>query len=147
LFSIEIEREEDREQGEREKGGKKQFSGKKGKRVEEKCKAIRWRIIPDSVVENLEDQGVYFLKTSLKKEGDDVAQEELVWTIYNCIRNIESSFRTLKTDLDLRPIFHQTDKASEAHLHLGLLAYWLVNTVRYKLKSIIFTRSGEKLFG
>ena len=35
----------------------------------------------------------------------------------------------------LRPIYHQTDGACEAHLHLGLLAYWLVNTVRYRLKT------------
>ena len=40
----------------------------------------------------------------------------------------------LKTDLDLRPIFHKTDDASMAHLHLGLLAYWLVSTIRYQLK-------------
>ncbi|MBP1638070.1 MAG: family transposase, partial [Bacteroidetes bacterium] len=38
------------------------------------------------------------------------------------------------TDLDLRPIYHQKDKNTMAHLHLGLLAYWVVNTVRYQLK-------------
>jgi hypothetical protein len=32
-------------------------------------------------------------------------------------------------------VYHKTDEAGEAHLHLGLLAYWLVNTVRHKLKS------------
>ncbi|HUZ58443.1 MAG TPA: hypothetical protein VMU83_06655, partial [Hanamia sp.] len=41
----------------------------------------------------------------------------------------------LKTDLDLRPIYHKSDKATMAHLHLGILAYWLVNTVRYQLKN------------
>lgn len=73
--------------------------------------------------------GVYFLRTSLKDEN-----EELIWKIYNCIRNIESAFRILKTDLDLRPIYHKTDEATEAHLHLGLIAYWVVNTVMYQLK-------------
>lgn len=43
-------------------------------------------------------------------------------------------FRVLKTDLDLRPVYHKTDEASMAHLHLGLLAYWLVSTIRYQLK-------------
>ena len=57
-----------------------------------------------------------------------------VWNIYNTIREIENTFRTLKTDLDLRPIYHKNDDATMAHLHLGLLAYWLVNTVRYQLK-------------
>ena len=56
------------------------------------------------------------------------------WTIYNVIREIEATFRTLKTDLDLRPIFHKKDESSMAHLHLGLLAYWVVNTIRYQLK-------------
>ena len=100
----------------------------------DKCTEIKWKRIPQTVVEKQEEQGVYFLKTSLKKAHNPTEQEALIWTIYNCIRNIESSFRTLKTDLDLRPVFHRTDEACKAHLHLGLLAYWLVNTVRYKLK-------------
>jgi len=100
----------------------------------DKCTAIKWQSIPQVVTEKQEGHGVYFLKTSLKKAGDSAEQEALTWTVYNCIRNIESSIRTLKTDLDLRPVFHRTDEACEAHLHLGLLAYWLVNTVRHKLK-------------
>lgn len=73
--------------------------------------------------------GIYFLRTSL-----DEKEEKALWTIYNSIREIESTFRTLKSDLDLRPIYHKTDNASMAHLHLGLLAYWLVSTIRYQLK-------------
>lgn len=73
--------------------------------------------------------GIYFLRTSLMEH-----EEETLWTIYNIIREIEYTFRVLKTDLDLRPIYHKTDDASMAHLHLGILAYWLVATVRYQLK-------------
>lgn len=73
--------------------------------------------------------GIYFLRTTL-----DEKNEKTLWTIYNVIREIEYTFRVLKTDLDLRPIYHKTDEASMAHLHLGLLAYWLVSTVRYQLK-------------
>jgi transposase len=73
--------------------------------------------------------GIYFLRTSLK--GKD---EQTLWTIYNAIREIEYTFRVLKTDLDLRPIYHKTDDASMAHLHLGLLAYWIVSTIRYQVK-------------
>jgi len=47
---------------------------------------------------------------------------------------LHKNFRVLKTDLDLRPINHKTDDASMAHLHLGLLAYWLVSTIHYQLK-------------
>lgn len=73
--------------------------------------------------------GIYFLRTSLLEHD-----EAMLWTIYNIIREIEYTFRVLKTDLDLRPIYHKTDDASMAHLHLGILAYWLVATIRYQLK-------------
>lgn len=73
--------------------------------------------------------GVYFLRTSMEAKS-----EENVWQFYNIIREIEATFRVLKTDLDLRPIYHQKDENTMAHLHLGLLAYWLVNTVRHQLK-------------
>ncbi|MEZ4987414.1 MAG: hypothetical protein R2795_20610 [Saprospiraceae bacterium] len=58
----------------------------------------------------------------------DMKDETLVWDVYNTIREIENTFRTLKTDLDLRPIYHKNDDSTVAHLYLGLLAYWLVNT-------------------
>ena len=73
--------------------------------------------------------GVYFLRTNLED-----TDEALEWMIYNTIREIESTFRILKTDLDLHPIYHKNDTSTMAHLHLGLLAYWLVNTIRYQLK-------------
>jgi len=73
--------------------------------------------------------GIYFLRTSLMEHD-----EAMLWTIYNIIREIEYTFRVLKTDLDLRPIYHKTDDAAMAHLHLGILAYWLVATIRYQLK-------------
>lgn len=73
--------------------------------------------------------GVYFLRTNLA-----IKDEVVIWNIYNTIREIESAFRTLKTDLDLRPIYHKNDDSTMAHLHLGILAYWLVNTIRHQLK-------------
>lgn len=76
-----------------------------------------------------EKSGVYFLRTNLED-----TDEGLEWMIYNTIREIESTFRILKTDLDLRPIYHQNDVSAMAHLHLGILAYWLVNTIRHQLK-------------
>ena len=73
--------------------------------------------------------GVYFLRTSLEAD-----LETILWQSYNTIREIEATFRVLKTDLDLRPIYHQKDESTMAHLHLGLMAYWVVNTVRHQLK-------------
>lgn len=77
-----------------------------------------------------EQLGVYFLRTNLNPQD-----QKTLWTVYNTIREIESVFRCLKTDLDLRPIYHKNDDATMAHLHLGLLAYWLVNTIRHQLKA------------
>lgn len=87
-----------------------------------------------------EKAGIYFLRTSL-----NWADEETIWIIYNAIREIEYTFRVLKTDLDLRPIFHKTDEASMAHLHLGLLAYWLVSTIRYQLKQKDYNHEWREL--
>jgi hypothetical protein len=89
--------------------------------------SIKW-----SVKESIEinsRSGVYFLRTSMEAN-----KEESVWQFYNTIREIEATFRTLKTDLALRPIYHKKDGSTMAHLHLGLLAYWVVNTIRHQLK-------------
>jgi len=89
---------------------------------------IKWK-----VKENVEinaRSGVYFLRTSL-----DGYNEDILWDFYNTIREIEATFRVLKTDLDLRPVYHKNDSSTMAHLNLGLLAYWVVNTIRYQLKN------------
>lgn len=90
---------------------------------------MAWQKDPQKHADKIEGLGIYFLRTNMK-----VSDEVIVWNIYNTIREIETAFRTLKTDLDLRPIYHKTDKATMAHLHLGIMAYWLVNTVRFQLK-------------
>ena len=91
---------------------------------------ITWKKDEDKYDDKLDSLGLYFLRTNI-----NVEDEVIVWNIYNTIREIENTFRTLKTELDLRPIYHKNDNATMAHLHLGILAYWLVNTVRHQLKS------------
>jgi transposase len=92
--------------------------------------SVSWSKNEQQYVKKEASLGLYFLRTSLLLED-----EVMIWNIYNTIREIESSFRTLKTDLDLRPVYHKSDAGTMAHLHLGLLAYWIVNTVRCKLKA------------
>jgi len=106
----------------------------------EVCTSMTWLRKEQAFMDKNNTYGVYFLRTSLKEAG-----EQLVWTVYNCIREVESSFRCLKSDLDLRPIFHKTDDASKAHIHLGLMAYWVVNTVRHQLKNKGFTADWKEL--
>ena len=95
---------------------------------------IQWRI---AVPENVDRQsGIYFLRTNV-----DSLDEKSTWDYYNLIREIECTNRQLKTDLNLRPIYHKKDDCSDAHLFLGLLSYWIVNAIRYKLK-----QTGENCF-
>ena len=95
----------------------------------DKATALHWQ--KDYTLQQTKESnyGVYFLRTSLR-----IKDEVVIWNIYKTIREIENTFRTLKSELDLRPIYHQTDKATMAHLHLGILAYWIVNTIRHQLK-------------
>ena len=104
------------------------------------CTSITWEKKEQAAIDRKHTHGVYFLKTSI-----DETSEKLVWTIYNCIREVESSIRCLKSDLDLRPIFHKTDDASKAHIHLGLMAYWVVNTIRHTLKGKGITSDWREL--
>ncbi len=89
---------------------------------------IQWEI---KISENDAEQsfGTYFLRTNVA-----TLDERSTWDYYNLIREIETSNRQLKTDLELRPIHHQNDDNSDAHLFFGLLSYWIVNTIRHKLK-------------
>ena len=70
-----------------------------------------------------------WLRTTL-----DSRDETSIWTFYNVIRTVEETFKTLKTDLDIRPVFHKTDEGTKAHLNLAVLAYWIVSTTRYRLR-------------
>ena len=95
---------------------------------------VEWKVSDLSGIER--GHGVYFLRTNVR-----TLDEKTTWDYYNLIREIECTNRQLKTDLNLRPIYHQTDGNSDAHIFLGLLAYWIVNTVRLQLK-----RQGENAY-
>lgn len=73
--------------------------------------------------------GEYFIRTNIEN-----AKEKQLWQAYNTIREVEATFRCLKSDLMLRPVHHQKDQRVEAHIYLAILAYQLVNTIRYMLK-------------
>lgn len=61
---------------------------------------IKWRVaVPENVYR---DSGIYFLRTNVDK-----FDEKATWDYYNLTREIESTNRQLKTDLNLRPIYHR----------------------------------------
>ena len=89
---------------------------------------IEWELQPQS---EQKDQhcGVYCLRTNIP----DWSEEQL-WTTYIMLTEIEATFRSLKTELGLRPVYHQKEERVTGHLFITLLAYHLVHTLRYQLK-------------
>jgi transposase len=102
-------------------------------------RAITWtkRIKPGSAAAH---PGVYCLRTTLV-ELDNAT----LWRTYSMLTNLESVFRSLKTDLGLRPVFHQIDRRVEGHLFISVLAYHFVHTLRLHLRAQGIDDSWETL--
>ena len=73
--------------------------------------------------------GVYCLRTS--QTGWD---ESRLWKTYTMLTDLEAVFRSLKSELGLRPVHHQIADRVSGHLFITVLAYHLVHTIRYRLK-------------
>jgi transposase len=76
-------------------------------------------------------EGRYLLRTNLGEK--DPAQ---LWQFYIQLVEIEAVFKTMKDDLQLRPIFHQLEGRIEAHIFVAFLAYCLHVTLRARLKPL-----------
>ena len=74
--------------------------------------------------------GHYLLRTSLRGESPEV-----LWRYYMQLTEIEAAFKTLKSDLALRPIYHQVEARVEAHIFVAFLAYALTATLAQRLKA------------
>lgn len=97
---------------------------------DEKSNAIRieWTREPKSGQKD-QHSGVYCLRTNIS----DWSEQQL-WTTYTILTEVEATFRSMKTELGLRPVFHQKKDRVTGHLFITLLAYHLVHTLRYQLK-------------
>ena len=95
----------------------------------EKAVSMEWKRKDEYVAGKKKFHGKYVLLTSLD-ENDEVN----VWKFYNVIRTVEETFHTLKSDLDMRPVYHKGDDGIKAHLNLAVLAYWIVSVTMYRLK-------------
>ena len=76
-------------------------------------------------------EGNYLLRSNLA--GEDPA---LLWQRYIQLTEIEAVFRTLKSDLVLRPVHHQKDSRIEAHIFVSFLAYCLYVTLQQRLRAL-----------
>jgi len=76
-------------------------------------------------------EGSYLLRSNLT--GGDPAQ---LWSFYLQLVEVEQAFKELKSDLAIRPIFHQTDARIEAHIFVAFLAYCLQVTLKQRLRPL-----------
>ena len=56
-----------------------------------------------------------------------------IWQLYMTLTRVEAAFRSLKTDLGTRPIFHQLAERTQAHLFISILAYHVLISIEYLL--------------
>src|SRR6266700_2051291 len=76
-------------------------------------------------------EGRYLLRTNLT--GREPAE---LWRFYIQLVEIEAAFKTMKDDLQLRPIDQQLEQRIEAHIFVAFLAYCLHVTLRARLKPL-----------
>jgi transposase len=75
--------------------------------------------------------GHYLLRSNLVEEDP-----ALLWERYIQLMQIEAAFKTLKSELGLRPIYHQLEHRVEAHIFVAFLAYCLLVTLKNRLQAL-----------
>ena len=74
-------------------------------------------------------EGIYVLRTNRKE-----LKEDQIWNIHNMLTDIEDAFRCMKSELGLRPIYHQKEGRGDGHIFITVLAYHILHTIRMKLR-------------
>jgi hypothetical protein len=75
--------------------------------------------------------GHYLLRSNLVAEDPAV-----LWDRYVQLTQIEAAFKSLKSELGLRPIYHQLEHRVEAHILIAFLAYCLLVTLKNRLQAL-----------
>ena len=88
-----------------------------------------WQIKEDRKNWRESREGAYLLRTNLQAE----TAEEL-WSKYMQLTEAEASFRALKSELSIRPLFHQLEPRVKAHVMVAFLGYALWVTLKHLLK-------------
>lgn len=109
--------------------------------VEEKdglASRIVWEYLREQADQRF--SGAYFLRT----DRTDLS-EKAIWSIYTMLTQLEDAFRTLKSDLLLRPVYHQKEQRCDAHIFITVLAYHLLHSLRTCLKQRGITMSWRQI--
>jgi len=92
-----------------------------------KAKSISWIKLPAGETKN-QITGAYVIETNLQDLPNDK-----IWRTYHTLTEVESAFRSLKTDLGMRPVHHQLARRTEGHLFISVLAYYLLASIEKQL--------------
>lgn len=90
---------------------------------------LTWERVPVSGSQ-LTHPGVYCLRTNELNWN-----ETTLWQTYTMLTDLEAVFRSLKSELGLRPVYHHKEDRAEGHLFITVLAYQAVQALRKKLKA------------
>jgi transposase len=88
-----------------------------------------WQIKADRKKWRESREGAYLLRTNL--QADTTAQ---LWSKYMQLTEAEASFRALKSELSIRPLFHQLEPRVKAHVMVAFLGYALWVTLKHLLQ-------------
>ena len=88
-----------------------------------------WRQKPEQQQWLEAREGAYLLRTNLTVDG---AAD--LWKKYMQLTEVEAAFRTLKSELAIRPLFHQLERRVKAHVLVAFLGYALLVTLKHLLK-------------
>jgi transposase len=94
-----------------------------------KANAIQWTRL-EKPHSRATHPGVYCLRSN-QHDWDEVT----LWRTYTMLTDLEAVFRSLKSELGLRPIYHQKENRVNGHIFITLLAYHAVQTLRAQLKA------------
>ena len=90
---------------------------------------LNWKLIEERRVWREAREGAYLLRTNLQADSP----EEL-WTKYIQLTEVEAAFRALKSELSIRPLFHQREPRVKAHILVAFLGYALWVTLKHLLR-------------
>jgi len=97
---------------------------------------VHWQAWPERQSWREAREGAYLLRTNLKAEDP-----QQLWTKYIQLVEVEAVFRTLKSELAIRPIFHQLERRVKAHVLVAFLGYALWVTLKHLLRRSSFPLS------
>jgi hypothetical protein len=90
---------------------------------------LHWEIKADRQQWRGMREGTYMLRSNLQ-----AGTAEELWLRYMQLTEAEASFRALKSELSIRPLFHQLEPRVKAHVMVAFLGYALWVTLKHLLK-------------